>query len=113
MTKTRKELSAVIAGALVVATVGVVIQIVGGVDYPPVPPVFFIQLVPAALVYFGRWRWTAALAVVAGVFLVAGLFVSGAASQLVEWGLPALGLWVQMIAVVGAMVAGVVALVRR
>lgn len=108
----------VTVSALLVATAGVVVQIVSGVDYPPVPPVFFIQLVPAAFVYFGRWRWTAALAVVAGLFLTVGLFASGVAGRLVDAGLPggvggSIGLWVQMVAVVVATVSAVVALVRR
>ena len=108
----------VTVSALLVATAGVVVQIVAGVDFPPVPPVFFIQLVPAAFVYFGRWRWTAALAAVAGVFLTAGLFASGEVARLTDTGLAggvggSIGLWVQMVAVVVATVAAGVALVRR
>ncbi|MDT7787584.1 MAG: hypothetical protein QOF58_6003 [Pseudonocardiales bacterium] len=108
----------VTASALLVATTGVVVQIVSGVDFPPVPPVFFIQLVPAAFVYFGRWRWTAALAALAGLFLIGGLFASGEAGRLVDTSLPggvggSIGLWVQMVAVVVATVSAVVALVRR
>lgn len=113
-----KVAAKVTVSALLVATAGVVVQIVAGVDFPPVPPVFFIQLVPAAFVYFGRWRWTPAPAVIAGVFLTAGLFASGDAARLTDTGLPggvggSIGLWVQMIAVVVATVAAVVALVRR
>jgi hypothetical protein len=113
-----KVAAKVTVSALLVATAGVVVQIVAGVDFPPVPPVFFIQLVPAAFVYFGRWRWTYALTAVAGVFLTAGLFASGEAARLTDAGLPggvggSVGLWVQMVAVVVATVAAVVALVRR
>ncbi|MEV6243252.1 hypothetical protein [Lentzea sp. NPDC051838] len=108
----------VTTSALLVATAGVVVQIVSGVDFPPVPPVFFIQLVPAAFVHFGRWRWTAALAAVAGLFLVGGLFASGEAARLTDTGLAggvggSVGLWVQMVAVVVATGSAVVALVRR
>lgn len=113
-----KVAAKVTVSALLAATAGVVVQIVAGVDFPPVPPVFFIQLVPAAFVYFGRWRWTPALAVIAGVFLIAGLFASGDAARLTDTGLPggvggSIGLWVQMIAVVVATVAAGVAVVRR
>jgi hypothetical protein len=108
----------VTVSALLVATAGVVVQIVAGVNFPPVPPVFFIQLVPAAFVYFGRWRWTPALVVIAGLFLTVGLFASGDAARLTDTGLPggvggSIGLWLQMIAVVVATVAAGVALVRR
>ncbi|MFS8104171.1 hypothetical protein LFM09_44370 [Lentzea alba] len=116
MTKTELSGAAQVAvWALVIATAGVVVQIVAGVDFPTVPPVLFIQLVPAAFVYFGRWRWTSALVVVAGLFLVVGLFASGDAGRLTESESlgGSIGLWVQMVAVVVAMVAGVAALVRR
>jgi Domain of unknown function (DUF4383) len=46
------------AVALIVAALGVVLQILGGADYPAVPPVLFILLAPAALVAFGPWWWT-------------------------------------------------------
>ena len=46
--------------ALIVTTAGVVVQIVAGVDFPTVPPVLFILLIPAVLVYVGhRWWWSA------------------------------------------------------
>ncbi|NKE63670.1 hypothetical protein FXN61_45930 [Lentzea sp. PSKA42] len=113
-----KNAAKVTASALLVATVGVVVQIVAGVDFPPVPPVFFIQLVPAAFVYFGRWRWTPVMVILAGLFLVAGLFASGDAGRLTDTGLPggvggSIGLWIQMVAVVVATATAVVALVRR
>ena len=51
--------------ALVVAAAGVVIQIAAGHPYPTVPPVFFILLIPAGLIAFGRWRWAPVPAVLA------------------------------------------------
>src|SRR5262245_42101413 len=71
--------------SLVVAAGGVVIQIVSGADYPPIPPVFFILLIPAGLIAFGRWRWTPAVAVLAGLFLTFGLFASGESPRLFNW----------------------------
>lgn len=100
----------VTVASLVGAAAGVVIQIVSGHDYPPVPPVFFILLIPAALIAFGRWRWTPAIAVLAGLFLTFGLFASGASPRLFDLSRPgdAVGLWVQMLADIVAAIAGVV-----
>ena len=96
---------------LIVAAAGVVFQIVSGHDYPPVPPVFFILLIPAALIAFGRWRWTPAIAVLAGLFLTFGLFASGASHRLFDPSRlgDSVGLWVQMLAVVVAAITGVIA----
>jgi hypothetical protein len=100
---------------LIVAAAGVVIQIVSGHDYPPVPPVFFILLIPAALIAFGRWRWTPAIAVLAGLFLTFGLFASGASHRLFDPSRlgDSAGLWVQMLAVIVAVIAGVIATVHN
>jgi hypothetical protein len=97
--------------SLIVAAAGVVIQIVSGHDYPLVPPVFFILLIPAALIAVGRWRWTPAIAVLAGLFLTFGLFASGASHRLFDPSLlgDSVGLWVQMLAVIVAAIAGVIA----
>jgi len=97
--------------SLIVAAAGVVIQIVSGHDYPLVPPVFFILLIPAALIAVGRWRWTPAIAVLAGLFLTFGLFASGASHRLFDPSRlgDSVGLWVQMLAVIVAAIAGVIA----
>ena len=97
--------------SLIVAAAGVVIQIVSGHDYPLVPPVFFILLIPAALIAFGRWRWTPAIAVLAGLFLTFGLFASGASHRLFDPSRlgDSVGLWVQMLAVIVAAITGVIA----
>src|SRR5215510_9269488 len=101
--------------SLVVAAGGVVIQIVSGADYPPIPPVFFILLIPAGLIAFGRWRWTPAVAVLAGLFLTFGLFASGESPRLFNWSRlgDSVGLWVQMVAVLVAAVAGIMAMVHN
>jgi hypothetical protein len=107
----------VTVASLVVAAAGVVIQIVSGVPYPAVPPVFFILLVPAGLVAFARWRWTPILALPAALFLLFGLVATGESARLFDPSRPggvggSIGLWVQMLGVVVAGVSGVVATVR-
>jgi hypothetical protein len=105
-------------GGLLVAAVGVVIQIASGTPYPTIPPVFFILLIPAALIAFGPWRWAPVPAVLAGLFLTFGLFASGESARL--WDMSKVGgpeapvgLWVQMLAVVVATVAAIVATVQN
>lgn len=107
--------SRITIASLVIATVGVVIQIVSGANYPAVPPVFFILLIPAGLIAFGRWRWTTVTAVVAGLFLTVGLFASGASRRLVEPNQvgDTVGLWIQMLAVIVATVSGMIATVQN
>jgi hypothetical protein len=108
----------VTVAGLLVSAAGVVLQMISGVEYPTIPPVFFILLIPAALIAFGPWRWTPALAVVASVFLTVGLFVSGSSARLFDWSLiggpgGSVGLWIQMLAVVVAGVAAAVAAIQN
>jgi hypothetical protein len=105
---------AAVAG-LVVAAGGVVIQIVSGHPYPTIPPVFFILLIPAALIAFGRWRWAPVPAVLAGAFLTFGLFASGEAGRLFDLSNPgdAVGLWIQTLAVLAATAAAITATVQN
>jgi hypothetical protein len=99
----------------VVAAAGVVIQIASGAAYPTIPPVFFILLIPAGLVAFGRWRWTPVIAALGGLFLTTGLFLSGSSARLFDlsrFGV-SMGLWVQALAVFVATVAGIIATVQN
>jgi hypothetical protein len=68
---------------LVVAAAGILIQYFSGVEgFPTVPPGPFILAGAAALVAFGPWRWTPAVAVVAPLL---GL-VLGTMSTVLNWG---------------------------
>jgi hypothetical protein len=59
-------------GGLLVAAVGIVIQIAAGVDYPTIPPGLIILLVTGGLVTFGRWAWTSLIGVLVPLFLFVG-----------------------------------------
>ena len=101
--------------SLIAAAVGVVIQIVSGADYPKIPPVFFILLIPGALIAFSRRRWTPAIAAPGALFLIFGLFSSGASTKLfnlTQFGVSA-GLWIQMLGVVIAGITGIIATVEN
>ena len=57
---------------LLVAAAGIMIQYVSGVDYPAIPPGPIILLAAAAVVAFGRWRWSPVVGLVAALFLSIG-----------------------------------------
>ncbi len=101
--------------ALLVAAVGIVVQIVGGnvPDYPLVPPGAVILLVAAGFVWFAPWRWSPVVGVLAGVFQLVGLFAAGQSPRLVSFDPvgDSLGLWLQLLALVVAVVTGTAAVV--
>ncbi|MEN3356520.1 MAG: hypothetical protein V7637_502 [Mycobacteriales bacterium] len=103
------------AFALLTSAVGIIIQILGGHDYPVVPPGIVILVAAAGVVWFVPWRGAPVVAILAALFLVVGLFAADQASRLVEVDtvLDTLGLWIQMVAVVVALVTAVIALVHR
>jgi hypothetical protein len=111
LTPTRK----LIIIGLITATAGAVLQIVSEVHYPKVSPVFFILLVPAVLVIFGKWRWTLIIIVLAGLFLTMGLFLSGAYVRLFNMSNfgGSVGLWIQMIGVLVATIASIFAIIQN
>lgn len=99
--------------ALVAAGAGIVTQILSGIDFPTVPPGLFILLVPAALIWFVPWRWMPLFGTFAGLSQWIGLFAAGQAPRLVTMD-PiggTLGLWLQLLAVIVATVAGIAAVV--
>jgi len=55
-----------------VAAAGIVIQIIGSIDYPAVPPGLVILVVAAGLVTFARWSWVPFVGVVVPLFLLVG-----------------------------------------
>jgi hypothetical protein len=62
-----------LAGAgLILAAIGIPVQIAGGADYPAVPPGLIILAVAGLLMLFAPWRWAMILAAVATVFVSIG-----------------------------------------
>jgi hypothetical protein len=110
-----KPAKKLIITGLVIAFIGVVTQILSNVNYPKVPPVIFILLIPVGLLIFTRWRWLPILIIFAGLFLILGLFTSGASARLVNFTSigGSLGLWVQMIGVVLATYYAIVSLIQN
>lgn len=71
---------------LLIAAVGIPIQIAGGADYPTVPPGLLISLAAAALM-FTPWRWALFVASVVPVFLgIGGTVAPGFRHQLSDPG---------------------------
>ena len=111
MSTTPRTLSAY---ALLVAAVGIVVQIIGGHDYPVVPPGILILVGAAAIVWFVPWRGAPVAAILASLFLIIGLFAADQATRLIDVDtvLDTLGLWIQMVAVVVSLASAVIALVN-
>jgi hypothetical protein len=61
---------------LLVAAIGIPVQVAGGADYPTVPPGLLILLVAAAVVWLAPWRWAGFVALVATLFLCVGAVVT-------------------------------------
>jgi hypothetical protein len=104
------------AAALIVAAVGIVVQIIGGVNYPAVPPGLVILLAAAALVVFLPWRWAPVFGVLGAGFLLFGAFAAAESrDHLTHPGHPGafIGSWIQFVAVVVAVTAGIAALAVR
>lgn len=101
-------------GALLVAATGIVIQMVSGVDFPAIPPGLVILLVAAGLVFFVPRRWTPIIGALAALSQLFGLFAAGQGPRLLDLD-PlggSIGLWIQLLGVTVASIAGIAAAVR-
>lgn len=101
----------VTVAALLVAAAGLVVQLFSGIDFPTIPPGLVILLAAAGLVAFGPWRWAPIAGTILGIWLLVGLSLSGEAGRLLD---PSgfggfAGLWIQTLAIIVAIVAGIVA----
>ncbi|MFF5175764.1 hypothetical protein ACFY3U_24485 [Micromonospora sp. NPDC000089] len=100
-------------GALLVAALGIVVQIVGGADYPTVPPGLLILTAAALAFLLAPWRWAVVLAAAATLFIsVGGVLAPNFREQLGDPGdaLVFAGSLVQAAALAVALLFAVVAL---
>ena len=111
-TRTRSAL----AGGLVLAAAGLIVQILTGVPgFPLIPPGPIILLAAAAVVLWWRWRWAPGVGLLAALFISVGGVLEGsvfdrlAAPSAVG---PFLGSAIQLLGLVVAVVAGAAALAR-
>ena len=128
MTVQRKlsgERALTVAG-LVVGGAGIAILWASGVEFPvAIPPGLVILLVGALFVGLAPWRWATGVGAFMGLFVTLGFLISGGIPNLLGgdgssfFGTPnpvdrdtlgtVIGTWIQMIGVLTALVAGVIA----
>jgi hypothetical protein len=83
-----------------------------GVEFPFYPPPGIIILLAGAIfVGLAPWPWAPAVGAFLGLFLTVGFVVSGGPPNLVgeDGTRVAIGTWIQMIGVLTALIAGVIA----
>ncbi|MDV3220289.1 hypothetical protein [Intrasporangium sp.] len=94
------------AGSLTAAAAGIAVQILGGADYPTVPPGLLILLAAAALVAFVHARWVVVAAAAVTVFItIGGIVTPNLRNQLADPGavLVFTGSALQVLALLGAL----------
>jgi hypothetical protein len=97
---------------LVVGAVGIAILWASGVEFPIYPPPGIVILLAGAIfVSLASWPWAPAVGAFLGLFVTVGFLVSGGPPNLVgrEGASVAIGSWIQMVGVLTALVAGVMA----
>jgi hypothetical protein len=100
--------------SMVISAIGIPVQILGGWEYPVVPPGMLIILA-AGLAALLPVRWAPVISLVAGGFLLVGFFLVGDAANM--FGSQNLtvtaGKWVQMVALVVGLAAAIGSLVKQ
>ena len=99
--------------AFVLSAAGIPVQILGGWDYPTIPPGMVITLV-GALAALVTNRWAAAISLLTGVFILFGFVATGDIAHLAgtENAVVTIGKWLQLVTIVVGTVAAVASLVR-
>lgn len=101
----------VTVAGLAVASAGFVLQMLGGRDFPPIPPGLVILIAATAAAAFVPWRWAPLAGTLVGLALLIGLVASGSVGMLFDPSLPValIGLWIQNLALIVVVVASIVA----
>jgi hypothetical protein len=97
---------------LVAGAVGIAVLWASGVEFPIYPPPGIVILLAGAIfVSLASWPWAPAVGAFLGLFVTVGFLVSGGPPNLVgrEGASVAIGSWIQMVGVLTALVAGVMA----
>ena len=99
--------------SLVISAIGIPIQIIGGWEYPVVPPGMLI-LLAAGVAALLPVRWAPVIPLVAGGFILVGFFVVGDLANMFgsQNALVTVGKWLQMVALVVGVAAAVGSLAR-
>ena len=103
--------AATVAG-LAVGASGIAILWASGVEFPIYPPPgIVILLAGAVLVALAPWRWVPAVGAFLGLFVTVGFVASGGPPNLFgrDGTSVAIGTWIQLIGVLTALIAGVMA----
>ncbi len=117
---------AVTVAGLVVGAAGIAVLWASGVEFPvAIPPGLVILLVGALFVGLAPWRWATGVGAFLGLFVTLGFLISGGIPNLVGgdgssfFGTPdrvdpdtlgtLIGTWIQLIGVLTALIAGVIA----
>jgi hypothetical protein len=97
---------------LVAGAVGIAILWASGVEFPVYPPPGIVILLAGVIfVALARWSWAPGVGAFLGLFVTVGFVVSGGPPNLVgrDGTSVAIGTWIQMIGVLTALIAGVIA----
>jgi hypothetical protein len=103
--------AATVAG-LTVGASGIAILWASGVEFPIYPPPGIVILLAGAIfVALAPWRWAPAVGAFLGLFVTVGFVASGGPPNLVgrDGTSVAIGTWIQLLGVLTALVAGVIA----
>ena len=103
--------AATVAG-LVVGALGIAILWAAGVEFPIYPPPGLVILLAGAIfVGLASWPWAPAVGAFMGLFVTVGFVISGSPPNLFgrDGTSVLIGTWIQMVGVVTALVAGVIA----
>jgi len=97
----------------VLSAIGIAIQIIGGWDYPTIPPGMLITLA-GGLVAALPFRWAPALSLLFGAFLIFGFVATGDFANMIgtENVAVTIGKWLQFVTILVGTVAAVISLVR-